>query len=80
MSVLSIFNFEYFVKYLLSEAELFLKNSTYLQVEHVELKEFLEIVADIKEVKRASLRTLETSETLLSFHPSWFRQAGMSKE
>ena len=27
-------------------------NSTFLQVEHVELKEFLEIVADIKEVKR----------------------------
>ena len=27
-------------------------NSTSLQVEHVELKEFLEIVADIKEVKR----------------------------
>ena len=35
-------------------------NSTFLQVEHVELKEFLEIVADIKEVKRNSLRTLET--------------------
>ena len=28
------------------------KDSTFLQVEHVELKEFLEIVADIKEVKR----------------------------
>ena len=46
-------------------------NSTSLQVEHVELKEFLEIVADIKEVNRTSLGILETYsfvQFLFCFH------------